>query len=450
MGHLSKLITMKWQRRHDQRDRADFKSFEADIDAPIDLGTVAAGAASAAYTMPANGRLAISHSVALGHLDASPTDAVFGTPTGRELAITSSGAELPVIAAGDFFNIRDATDPDNDGLWQETGGTPTTSAITATKQGVDNAPVADAVADTINMFYSDVDVDVGARLNFTHDALAADEVFKGIVGEEGSDIIVNRGDGAPDGDFSLKVVDPFGETIKIAGVTFGASAGLLATDWNGSTDGGNSIDASGATDNKFALCSLWYKLQGGDATPLNIFRDGNFITVKRESFGKLRMAFQGSGGGQCVDIQTASGIVAEDVWHHFLAAANVGVGITTYKIFIDGVENNPTTVRTNDVAIDWSRASVNIAYNGSSEFWDGLLSEMYLTNEFLDITVLANRLKFRTAGGAPVPLGPIGAAPTGTQPLYFFPKGGIAGVNLGSLGNATIVGSPVSVDGPGV
>ena len=220
MTHLAEVPTRKWQRRHDQRERADFKSFKADIATPVDLGNVAAGAASTAYTMPANGRLAISHSVALGHLDASPTDAVFGTPTGRELEITSAGAELPVIGAGDYFNIRDATDPDNDGLWQETGGTPTTSAITATKQAGGNDPVADAIADTINMFYSDVDVSVGGRLSFTHDAVAADLVFKGIFAEEGMDIIINRGDGAAAGDFSLKVINEFGVAFEVATATF--------------------------------------------------------------------------------------------------------------------------------------------------------------------------------------------------------------------------------------
>lgn len=60
------------------------------------------------------------------------TGVTFGAPTGRTVAITSA-ATLPVIAADDFFAIRNSPDTQNNGLWIETGGAPTTSAITADK-----------------------------------------------------------------------------------------------------------------------------------------------------------------------------------------------------------------------------------------------------------------------------------------------------------------------------
>jgi hypothetical protein len=60
------------------------------------------------------------------------SDATFGAPAGRQLAITST-ANLPVIAAGDYFEVRDHSNTVNNGLWKETGGSPTTSSITATK-----------------------------------------------------------------------------------------------------------------------------------------------------------------------------------------------------------------------------------------------------------------------------------------------------------------------------
>src|SRR3990167_8407215 len=61
------------------------------------------------------------------------TDAVWGTPTGNAIPITSAGAGLPAMAAGDFIEVRDHSNPDNNGLYVETGGTPTTSAVTLTK-----------------------------------------------------------------------------------------------------------------------------------------------------------------------------------------------------------------------------------------------------------------------------------------------------------------------------
>ena len=61
------------------------------------------------------------------------TDAVWGTPTGNEVAVTSAGAGLPAITAADFVEVRDHSNPVNNGLYVETGGTPSTSSITVTK-----------------------------------------------------------------------------------------------------------------------------------------------------------------------------------------------------------------------------------------------------------------------------------------------------------------------------
>jgi len=60
------------------------------------------------------------------------TGVSFAAPSGRTVVITSA-ATLPVIAAGDFFAIRNSPDTQNNGLWWETGGSPTTSSITADK-----------------------------------------------------------------------------------------------------------------------------------------------------------------------------------------------------------------------------------------------------------------------------------------------------------------------------
>ncbi len=45
----------------------------------------------------------------------------------------SSAATMPTILAGEFFEIRDHSDGRNNGLYQEVGGSPTTSAVTAKK-----------------------------------------------------------------------------------------------------------------------------------------------------------------------------------------------------------------------------------------------------------------------------------------------------------------------------
>jgi len=64
-----------------------------------------------------------------------------GTSSAETLAWTSSagavttitGTGLPAIAAGEFFQIRDHSQAENNGLYYETGGTPLTTSVTATK-----------------------------------------------------------------------------------------------------------------------------------------------------------------------------------------------------------------------------------------------------------------------------------------------------------------------------
>jgi hypothetical protein len=80
----------------------------------------------------------------------TPTDAVWGTPTGREVAITST-ALLPDLDANVYFEVRDHPDAENNGLYRVNETNPTTSLITAFKiSGV--APIADAVGRTVRIF----------------------------------------------------------------------------------------------------------------------------------------------------------------------------------------------------------------------------------------------------------------------------------------------------------
>ena len=68
------------------------------------------------------------------------SDAVWGSPTGVTVTITSAGAGLPAVSNTDFFEVRDHSQAVNNGLYRASG-TPTTSSITADKVS-GSAPVA--------------------------------------------------------------------------------------------------------------------------------------------------------------------------------------------------------------------------------------------------------------------------------------------------------------------
>lgn len=61
------------------------------------------------------------------------SDGAWGAPTGREVAITSAGTNLPVLGAGVYFEVRDHSTAVNNGLYRvnETAGT--TGTVTAFK-----------------------------------------------------------------------------------------------------------------------------------------------------------------------------------------------------------------------------------------------------------------------------------------------------------------------------
>jgi hypothetical protein len=84
----------------------------------------------------------------------SATGVTFGTPTGSVVAISGTG--LPAISAGDYFEIRSARLAQNNGLYKESGGSPTTSAITATKLAGDNGatPVVDATSSATTFLHT--------------------------------------------------------------------------------------------------------------------------------------------------------------------------------------------------------------------------------------------------------------------------------------------------------
>jgi hypothetical protein len=72
---------------------------------------------------------------------------------------------------------------------------------------------------------------------------------------------------------------------------------------------------------------------------------------------------------------------------------------------------------------------------------DACMAEVYYGNEYIDLSVEANRRKFISASGSPVSLGADGSLPTGNQPDVYL--SGVAsnwnaGKNFGSAGNFTV------------
>jgi hypothetical protein len=77
----------------------------------------------------------------------APAGVTFTVGSPLDEAVITSAATLPVIIAGEFFEIRDHSNGQNNGLYQEVGGSPTTSSVTARK--ISGANPITAASETI-------------------------------------------------------------------------------------------------------------------------------------------------------------------------------------------------------------------------------------------------------------------------------------------------------------
>jgi hypothetical protein len=85
----------------------------------------------------------------------SVASTTFASASGAQIVITS--VNVPAVTAGDFIEVRDALNANNDGLY-EVDSTVASTSITATKQALTGAvvnPVNDASSQTIRIFGSD-------------------------------------------------------------------------------------------------------------------------------------------------------------------------------------------------------------------------------------------------------------------------------------------------------
>lgn len=110
-------------------------------------------------------------------------------------------------------------------------------------------------------------------------------------------------------------------------------------------------------------------------------------------------------------------------WHHFiwswdLSSTSPAPRMMGYVDDSAASYSNTQTVYSSSVV--WSNAGFTQLPTGSAQTESISVMDYYLTNEFIDLTVEANRRKFYSAGGCPVNLGDDGSTPTGNRPLVYF------------------------------
>lgn len=183
-------------------------------------------------------------------------------------------------------------------------------------------------------------------------------------------------------------------------------------------------------------------------------------TIYQEDSGTLFFYFRNPthpGNGSGVMKFNGSPNISLEVWHHLVASVDVSGASAVFQLYIDDQEvtlDDGFVDGTLPFDLDFYTETFYIqdwmlvgdtqpAFMSIYDFW-------FAGDQYLDLSVTANRRKFVTADLKPVNLGPTGLLPTGVAPDIYM-TGGASDfvVNRGTGGTFTLAGQPlVTVEGP--
>jgi hypothetical protein len=163
------------------------------------------------------------------------------------------------------------------------------------------------------------------------------------------------------------------------------------------------------------------------------------------SDGDIRLTFTNTAGTNSLVFGTTGQFLAVGGWHHVLMAWDVANSVE--QIYVDDASDVSVLSSINET-LDYTLSDWAIGgYADGTFLIDGCLAEFYFApGQYLDISLVHNRRKFRSAAGKPVHLGTTGALPTGTAPLIYLHLDDAEAVanfatNRGTGGNFTIAGT---------
>lgn len=179
---------------------------------------------------------------------------------------------------------------------------------------------------------------------------------------------------------------------------------------------------SGATDATAFTLSVWFR---HTATSLDgiFYNHGNRLTVSAQSDDTIIISTKDSSNVASATLRTVT-VFDDSAWHHLIISINYSAQI--YSCYVDGVTETLTeTIPITNTNVELTRTTYTVgAATGGTNHWIGGLAEIYLVQEYIDLSVAANLAKFINADDQPVDLGSDGSTPTGNAPLFYFNKNG--------------------------
>ena len=219
----------------------------------------------------------------------------------------------------------------------------------------------------------------------------------------------------------------------------------------GSVSGGPR-DWTNSADSKVGIISFWFLMTAGsdgeEMWPYDSGTSGtgtaNRVYVQRQTGNAFFVVGKNASGSSILEMNS-SAYAVDGNWHHFIASWNLAG--TEGWLYVDGVEDqqdgSPTFTdddMDHTVAEHWIGGPAGHAMNMA-------MAEYYFNiDTYLDLSVAANVLKFRSTAGKPVDLGADGSTPSGVIPTGYFhlDDGETANnfaTNAGDGGGCTVAGA---------
>lgn len=227
-----------------------------------------------------------------------------------------------------------------------------------------------------------------------------------------------------------------------ASVTIASSANLLtvdAADFDGTDYLSKGAGFTGnGTNSGSGILSFWIDMQTAGTVTLfegyNLTSDNVvFKLVLSNSGGNMTFQYTNGLSG------SSSTTIATGAWHHFIHDFASGAA------YLDGVSVGP--FGTGTISYSTINRWYVMANESAGQIADGAMAELYFApTQSIDLSVAANRERWRSSTGKPVNLGSTGSTPTGTAPIVYLhlDDGETANnfaINRGTGGNLTVTGA---------
>lgn len=185
-------------------------------------------------------------------------------------------------------------------------------------------------------------------------------------------------------------------------------------------------DLTGTTDTKVGTLSFWFRFDSLVSSVARILHAGpssgskGVFSFGRRNNGRIFIdGLQIGDTSSTLKLETKTDLTT-GAWHHLIAAWDVS-GAGKGHIFVDDVDDEDTglTILV-DRNLDYTHQNWAIASDVFAGFkYPGCLADLWFDENYLDVSVEANRRKFIDGSGNVVDLGSDGSAPTGTAPIIF-------------------------------